>query len=188
MRRAAILGCALLAACASRGEMVETVERSPRVDQRMLLPNAAATLPAAAMPTYELRPQERFRMPQPVADATPRLPADSPRVALAPTTVCVRVVVSALGQVQRVDAHNDRAECVAGVAAENADLLQAVRQQLLGWAFEPAAVCSWSAGMQPPAREGDCTGAQQIQPVPVSLLYAFTFEIREGRASVRKSR
>lgn len=187
MRRAAILGCALLAACASHGGTVETVERSRRVDQRMLLPKAAAAS-SSAMPTYELRPQERFRMPQPVAEASPRLPADSPRTTLAPTTVCVRVVVSALGQVQRVEAHNDRAECVAGVVAENADLLQAVRQQLLGWAFEPAVICTWNVGVQPPVEEGDCTGAQKIEPVPVSLLYAFTFEIREGKASVRKSR
>lgn len=179
-----------LAACASHGKRIdaaEGVERSSQVNQRMLLPNATAGA-AQAIPEYEMRPLESFRMPQALNDATPQLPTDSPRSTLAPTTVCVRAVVSAQGQVQRVDALNDRDECAAGVVAENADLLQAVRQRLLQWTFAPAAVCTWNAGAQASGDDGECTGAAKIEPVPVSLLYAFTFEIREGKASVRGGR
>lgn len=89
---------------------------------------------------------------------------------------------------QRVDALDDRDECHAGSAVENADLLQAVRESVLQWTFAPAAVCTWRAGAQPPSEADDCTGAAQVQPVPVSLLYAFTFEIHEGKATVRRDR
>jgi hypothetical protein len=36
-----------------------------------------------------------------------------------------------------------------------------------------------------PHDEDSCDGAQQIEPVPVTLQFAFTFEVREGRAQVR---
>lgn len=178
-----------LAGCASRGERVEAVdeiERGHYVDRRMLLPNASAG--ASAIPTYEMRSQERFRMPHALDDALPQLPSDSPRRTLPPTTVCVRAVVSAQGQVQRIDALDDRAECHAGNAVENADLLQAARDGVQRWTFAPAAICTWNADALMPKDADDCTGAAKIEPVPVSLLYAFTFEIREGRATVRKDR
>ena len=190
IRRATMVLVAIaLAGCASRGERVEAadeIERGQYVDGRMLLPNASAG--AAAIPTYEMRPQERFRMPHALEDALPQLPSGSPRQALPPTTVCVRAVVSAQGQVQRVDALDDRVECHAGNAVENADLLQAARDGVQRWIFAPAAICTWSAGAPMPKDADDCTGAAKVEPVPVSLLYAFTFEIREGKAIVRKNR
>lgn len=180
-------GVFALAACASHGEPEQTIEREGRVGQRMLLPNPKAAS-TAAIPTYELHPQERFRMPQPIGAAMPQLPAGSSRTTLAPTTVCVRAVVSAQGQVQRVDALDDRDECHAGNAAVNADLLQAAREGVQRWIFAPAAICTWNADARMSADADDCTGAAKIEPVPVSLLYAFTFEIREGKATVRGDR
>ncbi len=178
-----------LVGCASRGERVEAIddaERGRYVGQRMLLPDASAG--ASAIPTYEMCPQELFRMPHALDDALPQLPADSSRRTLPPTTVCVRAVVSAQGGVQRVDALDDRDECHAGNAAANADLLQAAREGVQRWIFAPAAICTWNAGARMPKDADDCTGAAKIEPVPVSLLYAFTFEIREGKAIVRKDR
>ena len=186
--RLALAACALaLAGCASRGETVADVEGSRRVDQRMLLPSASASA-AGAVSSYQLRPQERFRMPRPLDAAMPELPADSPRNALAPTTVCARIVVSEQGAVQRVHPLDDRDECHAGAAMENADLMQAVQERLLQWTFAPAAVCTWDAGSRPATADDDCAGAAKVEAVPVTLLYAFTFEIREGRASVRGGR
>ena len=72
------LAIALASGCAHRIDSV---------DQRMLLPSASASA-AGAVSSYQLRPQERFRMPRPLDAAMPELPADSPRNALAPTTVC----------------------------------------------------------------------------------------------------
>lgn len=188
-RATAALVVVALAGCASRGQRVEVVDEGERgryVNQRMLLPLASAG--ASAIPTYEMRPQERFRMPQALEDALPQLPSDSPRRTLAPTTVCVRAVVSAQGQVQRVDALDDRDECHAGNAVENADLLQVARESVQQWIFAPAAICTWNAGARMPKDADDCTGAAKVEPVPVSLLYAFTFEVREGKAIVRKDR
>lgn len=186
IRRATALVVVALAGCASRGERIEDVESGRYVDQRMLLPNASAG--ASAIPTYEMRAQERFRMPHALDDVLPQLPSGSPRRTLPPTTVCVRAVVSAQGQVQRVDALDDRDECHAGNAAVNADLLQAARDGVQRWIFAPAAICTWNADARMPADADDCTGAAKIEPVPVSLLYAFTFEIREGKATVRGDR
>lgn len=64
------VGVFALAACASRGEPEEAIGREGRVGQRMLLPSPKAAS-AASIPTYELRPQERFRMPQPVGAPLP---------------------------------------------------------------------------------------------------------------------
>jgi len=36
-----------------------------------------------------------------------------------------------------------------------------------------------------PSDRGDCEGAERVEPVPVSLLYAFTFEIVKGQHVVR---
>lgn len=187
-RRFVFVACTLaLAGCASHGETSLTSEPSRHVGQRMLLPNAPGTA-ASTTVSYELRPQERFRMPQPLEAPMPQLPADSPRAALPPTAVCVRAVLSAQGEVLRVDPLDDRDECHAGAARENADLMQAVRERVSQWRFAPAAVCAWEAESPPAADETGCTGATEIKPVPVSLFYAFTFEIREGKASVRGGR
>jgi len=37
-----------------------------------------------------------------------------------------------------------------------------------------------------PADPGECADAASVEAVPVTLEYAFTFEIRQGRASVRE--
>lgn len=177
----------MLCACASRGTHVEHIESSQHVDQRMLLPEAGNGS-AGKVTRYEMQPQQRFRMPQPRHDAPPRLADDSTRTALLPTTVCVRIIVSEAGTVTRVDALDDRTECREGATAENADLMQAVRDQLLQWTFLPAAVCTWSAGTAPPDEIEQCIGAEHAEPVQVTLMYAFTFEIREGRTIVRQHR
>lgn len=183
---AALMAACALTACAS-GEVVETSGPTRHVDQRMLLPNAAALATGAAT-MYEMKAQERFRVPQPLEDSTPRLPEDSPRTTLVPTTVCARIVVTEQGEVLRADPLDDRDECHAGNAPENADLMQAVRGQLLQWKFVPAAICTWPAVAHPPGETEDCAGAESVEPVAVTLMYAFTFEIREGKATVRQRR
>ncbi len=177
----------MLCACASRSMHIEHIESSQHVNQRMLPPEAGNGS-AGKITHYEMQPQQRFRMPRPRHDVPPRLADDSIRTALEPTTVCVRIIVSETGKVTRVDTLDDRAECREGAMADNADLVQAVREQLLQWTFLPAAVCTWSAGTSPPDESEECTGAERMETVPVTLMYAFTFEIREGRTTVRQHR
>lgn len=178
--------CLCLVACAGQPPR-EQAQRLDSVDQRLLAPRGDGA-PGGAIAAYAMQPQQVFRMPQPVQAATPQLPADSPRRTLAPTTVCVRVILSALGEVQRSEPLRDREECGAGALADNADLLQAVQQGVARWRFVPAAICTYADPAQRPAVEGRCDDAVSVEEVAVTLAYAFTFEVREGKASVQAGR
>jgi hypothetical protein len=176
-----------LSACATHPPIqpVEALARNTNVDQRMLMPEGGDG-GAAKVERYALAPSEVFRMPQPQDAGNPELPADSPRQTLAPTTVCARVIINAEGGVQRAELLDDRGECSAGGRPENADLLQATLDKVQQWRFEPAAVCHFAAD-QPPASNESCDGAQRVEPVPVTLLYAFTFEVEQGRVHVEQA-
>jgi hypothetical protein len=175
----------LVAGCATRADAPppHTMSRNTNVDQRLLTPEGAGS--AAKVERYALAPSEVFRMPQPQDAGNPELPADSPRQTLAPTTVCARVVIDASGAVQRAEVLDDRSECAAGGQADNADLVAAMLDKVRHWRFVPAALCRFAAG-QSPAQPGKCEGAQSVEPVPVTLLYAFTFEVEQGRVRVER--
>lgn len=146
---------------------------------------AAAGRGAAAVTTYVLAPTQRFRMPRALRSDTPQLAPDTARTSLPPTTVCAHVILDASGTVQRVDPMSDRDACAAGLLPANADLLQAVRATVQQWQFVPAALCAFAPGVAQPADMDDCTGAERQEPVPVTLSFAFTFEIRQGKVSVQ---
>lgn len=180
------LSMLLVSACATQRavDVQDMTVRNANVDQRMLMPEGSGGA-AGKVERYTLAPSEVFRMPQPLQADNPALPADSPRQTLAPTTVCARVILDAQGGVQRAEPLTDRDECVAGAQADNADLVQAMLAQVRQWRFEPAAVCHFSA-QHPPADAQSCEGAQSVEPVPVTLLYAFTFEVEQGRVRVEQ--
>lgn len=175
-----------LAGCANRlvTQTQDTLTRNANVDQRMLMPEGGAD-GAAKVKRYALSPSEVFRMPQPQDAGNPELPADSPRQTLAPTTVCARVVIDAAGAVQRAEVLDDRDECAAGAQSANADLVAAMLGKVRQWRFVPAALCRFAAN-QSPLASGQCDGAQSVKPVPVTLLYAFTFEVEQGRVRVER--
>ncbi|WP_115049815.1 hypothetical protein [Xanthomonas arboricola] len=177
-----------LGACATQG--VQEQQRSQRqdsVDQRMLSAQPAGD-GNSSLQSYALAPAQRFRMPRALRSDAPVLPADSPRQTLPPTTVCAHVILAADGAVQRVEPMADRDECAAGLLPDNADLLQAVRTNVQQWRFVPAALCTFAAGVAPPAALDDCSGAISEEPVPVTLSFAFTFEVRQGKVSVRQGK
>ncbi|WCE06439.1 hypothetical protein [Pseudoxanthomonas sp. JBR18] len=177
----------LVAGCATRTPAMQedtATTRNTNVDQRMLMPEGGQE-GEAKIKRYTLAPSEVFRMPEPTAAGNPELPPDSPRQTLAPTTVCARVVLDAQGGVQRAELLDDRADCAAGAQPDNADLVQAMLGKVRQWRFVPAAVCHFSAD-QPPADPQRCDGAQSVEPVPVTLLYAFTFEVEQGRVHVER--
>lgn len=182
-----VMAALLMAGCATRPAMVPedtATTRNTNVDQRMLMPEGGQE-GAAKIERYTLAPSEVFRMPEPTEAGNPELPSDSPRQTLAPTTVCARVVLDAQGGVQRAELLDDRADCAAGAQTDNADLVQAMLGKVRQWRFVPAAVCHFSAD-QPPADPQRCDGAQSVEPVPVTLLYAFTFEVEQGRVHVER--
>ncbi|MBB3781159.1 hypothetical protein FHY16_003967 [Xanthomonas campestris] len=177
-----------LGACATQG--VQEQQRSQRedsVEQRMLSAQSGGD-GTSSIQSYTLAPAQRFRMPRALRSDAPVLPADSPRQTLPPTTVCAHVILAADGAVQRVDPMSDRDECAAGLLPDNADLLQAVRTTVQQWRFVPAALCTFAAGVAQPAALDDCSGAISEEPVPVTLSFAFTFEVRQGKVSVRQGK
>lgn len=172
---------ALAGGCAGHDQRATVPSRAENVDQQRL--DAVAGGGGAIKP-YALRAGEGYRMPQLQTAPPPVLGGRDPRVALPPTTICLQLVVDAEGIVQRSLPLTDRSDCQAGAAAENAVLLQAAGEAVAAWRFRPAAVCHFAAGTVP-RDPGDCSTAERIEPTPVSLLYAFTFEIVQGRSSVR---
>jgi len=172
----------LLAGCASTPPQYRDT-RSDAVDQRLLSPSTGAAA-GAKIDSYAMQPQQAFRMPLLHDNADPALPADTPRRILPPTTVCVRVIIDAQGRVMRTEPLLDRAECSAGGEAANADLLQAVDRAVLTWQYAPAAICHYRGPA--PKRPGDCADAERIEPVPVTLNYAFTFQMERGQIRVER--
>ncbi|MCS3808028.1 hypothetical protein [Xanthomonas sp. 4461] len=161
----------------------EHSQREDSVDQRMLPPQSGGG--GGAVASYTLAQTQRFRMPRALRSEAPVLPADSPRQTLPPTTVCAHVILAADGAVQRVDPMSDRDECAAGLLPENTDLLHAVRTIVQHWQCVPAALCTYAPDVAQPAALDDCSGATHAEPVPVTLSFAFTFEVRQGKVSVR---
>lgn len=188
--RARLISCVAIAlvvsGCATHpvAESPDTTTRNTNVDQRMLMPEGDGGV-SGKVERYTLAPTEVFRMPDPIEADNPALPEDSPRQTLAPTTVCARVIVNAEGGVQRSELLDDRVECAAGAQAGNADLVQAMLAKVQQWRFVPAAVCHFAAD-KPPADNQSCDGAQSVELVPVTLLYAFTFEVEQGRVHVER--
>jgi hypothetical protein len=183
VKRAPLLMMAvLLAGCATQDGLTTADTRSENVGHQRLRPDAGGG--TGQIQPYALAASEGYRMPQLHTAPDPVVGERDPRTSLPPTTVCLQVVVDAQGSVERSIPLTDRSECSAGEAPENAPLLQAAQEAVAMWKYSSAAVCHFAAG-KVPADRGDCRSAERIEPVPVSLLYAFTFEIVKGRQTVR---
>lgn len=183
MKRAPLLMMAmLLAGCATQDRLTAADTRSENVGHQRLRPDAGGG--TGQIQPYALAASEGYRMPQLHTAPDPVVGERDPRTSLPPTTVCLQVVVDAQGSVERSIPLTDRSECSAGEAPENAPLLQAAQEAVAMWKYSPAAVCHFAAG-KVPADRGDCRGAERVEPVAVTLQYAFTFEVVKGQHVVR---
>jgi len=183
VKRAPLLMMAvLLAGCATQDRLTTADTRSENVGHQRLRPDAGGG--TGQIQPYALAASEGYRTPQLHTAPDPVVGERDPRTSLPPTTVCLQVVVDAQGSVERSIPLTDRSECSAGEAPENAPLLQAAQEAVAMWKYSSAAVCHFAAG-KVPADRGDCRSAERIEPVPVSLLYAFTFEVVKGQQTVR---
>lgn len=171
-----------VAGCAGHDRLTTVDSRAETVGHQRL--RAAATGGSGQVEAYTLKPGEGYRMPQLYAAPDPVLGERDPRRELPPTTVCLQVVVSADGAVERSAPLSDRSECVAGGAPENRVLVEAAQDAVAMWRYSPAAVCHFAAG-RAPADSSDCREAERVEPVAVSLFYAFTFEIVHGQHTVK---
>jgi len=177
-----LMMAALLVGCATQDRLTTVDTRSENVGHQRLQPQAGGG--SGQLQVYSLGATEGYRMPQLYAAPDPEVGDSDPRAELAPTTICLQVVVDANGDVERSLPLTDRPECAAGAARENAPLLQAAQEAVAMWKYSSAAVCHFAAG-KVPADRGDCRGAERVEPVAVTLQYAFTFEIVKGRHVVR---
>ncbi|MBH1568001.1 hypothetical protein I5U58_11570 [Stenotrophomonas maltophilia] len=183
MKRAPLLMMAvLLAGCAPQDRLTTADTRSENVGHQRLRPDAGGG--TGQIQPYALAASEGYRMPQLHTAPDPVVGERDPRTSLPPTTVCLQVVVDAQGSVARSIPLTDRSECSAGEAPENAPLLQAAQEAVAMWKYSSAAVWHFAAG-KVPADRGDCRSAERVEPVAVTLQYAFTFEVGKGQQTVR---
>ncbi|KRG45008.1 hypothetical protein ARC78_04145 [Stenotrophomonas pictorum JCM 9942] len=174
----------LLAGCATRPVADGELAGSYNIGRQLLAPEQKGG--AGAIEPYVLGATETFRMPEPLQAPSPTLPPGYERQTLPPTTLCVRVIVMADGSVERAESLLEHTRCRAGAEAEHASLLQAALDATARWRFHPAAICRFAPGTGALA-PGNCAGAAEVEPVPVTLLYGFTFEVAQGRVRVRRS-
>lgn len=150
--------------------------RIDSIGQRLLLPEAAGR--------YEMAAHQAFVYPVPVDTAGPTFPSAGMPRELPALTLCVAFVVDDKGKATQVlPLHQEG--CVDGDA--HPLLRDAALSAVAGWTFEPAMFCDYPDAT---SRDRDwngygCAGERvQARVVPVTLAYAFTFEIREGRQRV----
>jgi hypothetical protein len=154
--------------------------RTTGVEQRMILPEGAAR--------YEMETNQAFVCPVPQDNATPAFPDGFGKQDLAPTTLCASFVVNSDGTLRDV-ALLEEAGCTS--AAAQPLLGAAVLEAVSGWRFDPAMFCIYpDAATRDRDWNGDgCAGAvAEAKPVAVTLAYAFTFEVRNGRQRVDAAR
>jgi hypothetical protein len=161
----------LLTACATR---------TATVDQRLILPEGSAR--------YELAEHQAFVFPSPRDNAAPGFPQGFEPRELPPTTLCTSFVVDAAGGVGEVKLLAEPG-CVD--PALQPRLGGAVLAAVSAWRYEPAVFCNYpdAATRDRDWNGSGCAGAvQEATPVAVSLAYAFTFEVRNGRQRVGATR
>ena len=170
------IGTCVIVACAAGG----CAHRTDSITQRLLLPEAAGR--------YDMAAHQAFVYPVPIDMAGPVFPSSGMPRELPPLTVCVAFVVDAEGRATQISPLR-QSGCDDGTAQPL--LRDAALSAVTGWVFEPAMFCDYPDAA---SRDRDwnghgCAGDRvQARAVPVSLAYAFTFEIREGRQRVIASK
>lgn len=176
---ACLLLAALLGACASSAP--PSPSPGTGVDLRMIEPAAGSR--------YEPASHQAFVMAQPLHLPEPVFPqaylGDGPL----PATLCAAVVIDESGVVART--HLVAApECMPPEQVPVV-LESAVREAVLAWRFRPAMLCTYADAA---TRERDWTGrgcagaVQEARRLPLSLAWAFTFELQDGQPRVSSAR
>ncbi len=170
------------AGCASRGGIDEAQpDASAGVGQRMIMPTTDTR--------YELAPHQGFVFPRILANDSPAFPAHYRPPSPFSATLCVSLAVGEDGEVRNVHLVGAPG-CIAPEEAPE-PLGTAVLEAVAAWEFEPALLCEYpdAATRNRDWNGGGCTGAvSAVKPVPVTLAWAFTFELQQGQARVSNRR
>ena len=176
-KRRRILLLALTLGCSSCASHVASV------DQRMILPQSDNR--------YELDPRQAFIYPSPLENPSPAFPDSFNQSDLPPTVVCVRLSISEQGAVKDATALHQEGECGSQATDISRHLEQAVLATLRQWHFEPASICTYPdlTSKEKDKNETGCNGeGVTATQVAVSLAYAFTFEIANGKRKLAATR
>jgi hypothetical protein len=149
------------------------------VDQRMILPQSGNR--------YELDPRQAFIYPSPLENASPAFPDSFAQSELPPTVVCTRLSISEQGAVEDAAALHQEGECGSQITDVSRQLEQSVLATLRQWRFQPASICTYPdlASKERDKNETGCNGeGATAKQVAVSVGYAFTFEIANGKRKV----
>ena len=103
-----LMMAALLAGCATQDRLTTVDTRSENVGHHRLQPQTGGG--SGQLQTYSLGASEGYRMPQLYAAPDPEVGDRDPRAELAPTIICLQVVVDAQGSVERSLPLTDRPE------------------------------------------------------------------------------
>ena len=154
--------------------------RTAGVEQRLILPEGGKR--------YEMADNQAFVFPLGQGNQSPGFPGDFGERDLPTTTLCAKFVVTSDGAV-RDAAMLDDPGCID--PATQPLLAAAVLEAVSAWRFEPAVFCDYPDAA---TRDRDwngkgCAGdAVEAKPVAVTLAYAFTFEVRNGRRQIGAAR
>lgn len=149
------------------------------VNQRMVIPQSDNR--------YELDPRQAFIYPSPLENPSPAFPESFNQNDLPPTVVCARLSISEQGAVNDVAALHQQGECGSQTTDISRQLEQAVITTLRQWRFQPASICTYPdlASKEQDKNETGCNGeGATAAQVAVSLGYAFTFQIANGKRKV----
>lgn len=126
---------------------------------------------------------ERFQPPLPLAsNPMPEYPASMVERALPPQTVCVSISVDEEGKATSALPVAQGPDCPAPGNAETA-FFESVAATVQQWRFDPAFRCVFDYKPKPK----ELCGGEDTHEVPqaVSVVYRFTFELRDGLGAVR---
>lgn len=154
--------------------------RTAGVEQRLILPEGGKR--------YEMADNQAFVFPMAQGNPSPVFPDGFGARDLPPTTLCAKFVVAPDGAVRDAAMLEDPG-CID--PALQPQLASAVLDTVSAWRFEPAVFCDYPDAA---TRDRDwngkgCAGTSvDARPVAVTLAYAFTFEVRNGRRQVGSAR
>lgn len=186
LRGAAGIGLALVVllagGCASHGRLAGGQEwRETEVGQRMIDHTGSGR--------YAMEPHQAFVMPVLESAPLPQFSPDYAMQSLPPTTLCSALVVQADGSVSEGGLVSGPGCIEPGQAPP--ELAAAVVDALGRWRFSPALLCTYpdAAARNREWMGRACDGQPlQAEPVPVTLAWAFTFQVRNGRHEVVQAR
>lgn len=136
---------------------------------------------------YRLLANEVFIYPDSIDTEPPTLPASRLSKNLEKTILCVRIAITEQGNVSHVEPAYGVAPCQSGFRTELEDIEQLALARTREWMFFSPGICTYPDKQTPPYTQSEFRCREKggsYRTAPVTLTYAFSFEVREGKQTV----